>query len=95
MINAPIWLNASSPYSAKLNTKKRTSKYKHYQPYVNHPVQAYFIEPPIPIIKAITNSVADAMRPGTPITYIKEGTPTKPPTAMMDASIPVANLLER
>jgi hypothetical protein len=49
------------------------------------------IVPPKPITNAITSSVAVATRPGAPSTYIMPGTPTKPPTAMIEASNPVAN----
>ena len=47
--------------------------------------------PPKPITNAITSSVALATRPGAPSTYIMPGTPMKPPTAMVEASNPVAN----
>jgi hypothetical protein len=41
--------------------------------------------------KAMTSSVAEAISPGTPSTYIMAGTPMKPPTAMVAASMPVAS----
>ena len=54
------------------------------------PCSAYLNVPPTPITNAITSSVAEAIRPGAPSTYIIEGTPTKPPTAMVAARMPVA-----
>lgn len=41
-------------------------------------------------MNAITSSVALATRLDAPSTYIIPGTPMKPPTAMVDASSPVA-----
>ena len=74
---APSWMPKSEP--ARMIIARRMSTI---------PCSAYLNVPPTPITNAITSR---SPRPsaGCASTYIIEGTPTKPPTAIVAARMPV------